>query len=180
MFSQDPRAAAIGQPTKPLDLMYAEPARAYIEAHGGDWVFADGHGYNEGYFESLDDLLQWCDDEGIEPPCYVHPCYPTAPPEISLEGALEHMLEQEPEGIEARDLPGMDALEAAVAAFNKLQTSCSWMWAAREVIILDVARFEHLLSTDRSGLPDVSYIRRSPSAKSAAEMAHAATPAEVC
>jgi zeta-carotene desaturase len=36
MFSSDPRAAAIGLPTKPLDLMYAEPARAYIEAHGGE------------------------------------------------------------------------------------------------------------------------------------------------
>ncbi len=35
MFSADPRAAAIGLPTKPLDLMYAEPAREYIEAHGG-------------------------------------------------------------------------------------------------------------------------------------------------
>ena len=32
MFSDDPRAAAIALPTKPLHLMYAEPARAYIEA----------------------------------------------------------------------------------------------------------------------------------------------------
>jgi len=36
MFSADPRAAAIGLPTKPLDEMYAEPARTYIEAHGGE------------------------------------------------------------------------------------------------------------------------------------------------
>ena len=35
MFAGDSRAAAIGLPTKPLHLMYAEPARAYIEAHGG-------------------------------------------------------------------------------------------------------------------------------------------------
>jgi squalene-associated FAD-dependent desaturase len=35
MFGGDPRAAAIGLPTKPLHLMYAEPARAYIEARGG-------------------------------------------------------------------------------------------------------------------------------------------------
>ena len=34
MFSDDPRAAAIALPTKPLHLMYAEPARAYLEAHG--------------------------------------------------------------------------------------------------------------------------------------------------
>jgi predicted NAD/FAD-binding protein len=35
MFGDDPRAAAIALPTKPLHLMYAEPARAYIEKHGG-------------------------------------------------------------------------------------------------------------------------------------------------
>jgi squalene-associated FAD-dependent desaturase len=35
MFSDDPRAAAIALPTRPLHLMYAEPARGYIESHGG-------------------------------------------------------------------------------------------------------------------------------------------------
>jgi squalene-associated FAD-dependent desaturase len=36
MFGGGPRAAAIGLPVQPLDRMYAEPARAYIEARGGD------------------------------------------------------------------------------------------------------------------------------------------------
>jgi len=36
MFSDDPRAASIALPTKPLHLMYAEPARTFIEAHGGE------------------------------------------------------------------------------------------------------------------------------------------------
>jgi len=35
MFGADPRAAAIALPTKPLHLMYAEPARQYIEQAGG-------------------------------------------------------------------------------------------------------------------------------------------------
>jgi squalene-associated FAD-dependent desaturase len=35
MFGPDPKAAAIGIPTKPLDAMYAEPARAFLERHGG-------------------------------------------------------------------------------------------------------------------------------------------------
>lgn len=35
MFGADPRAAAIALPTRPLHQMYAEPARAYIQAHGG-------------------------------------------------------------------------------------------------------------------------------------------------
>jgi len=35
MFGTDPRAAAIALPTTSLDRMYAEPARAYLESHGG-------------------------------------------------------------------------------------------------------------------------------------------------
>jgi squalene-associated FAD-dependent desaturase len=35
MFGSDPRAAAIVLPAKPLHRMYAEPAREYIERHGG-------------------------------------------------------------------------------------------------------------------------------------------------
>lgn len=35
MFGGDPRAAAIVLPTRPLHLMYAEPAREYIEQRGG-------------------------------------------------------------------------------------------------------------------------------------------------
>lgn len=36
MFGTDEAAAAIVLPTKPLHLMYAEPARAFIEARGGE------------------------------------------------------------------------------------------------------------------------------------------------
>jgi len=35
MFGPDPRAAAIALPTRPLHLMYAEPAREYLERRGG-------------------------------------------------------------------------------------------------------------------------------------------------
>ncbi len=35
MFGDDPKAAAVALPTRPLNLMYAEPAREYIERRGG-------------------------------------------------------------------------------------------------------------------------------------------------
>jgi hydroxysqualene dehydroxylase len=35
MFGSDPQAAAIALPTRPLHLMYAEPARRYVEGHRG-------------------------------------------------------------------------------------------------------------------------------------------------
>jgi squalene-associated FAD-dependent desaturase len=35
MFGRDPKAAAIGLPAVPLDQLYAEPARQYLEAPGG-------------------------------------------------------------------------------------------------------------------------------------------------
>jgi squalene-associated FAD-dependent desaturase len=36
MFGDDPRSAALVLPTRPLHLMYAEPARSYIESRGGE------------------------------------------------------------------------------------------------------------------------------------------------
>ena len=36
MFGPDPSAAAVVLPMRPLNQMYAEPARAYIERHGGE------------------------------------------------------------------------------------------------------------------------------------------------
>ena len=36
MFAPDQSAAALALPTKPLHLMYAEPARRFIEARGGE------------------------------------------------------------------------------------------------------------------------------------------------
>ena len=38
MFGSDPRASAIALPTRPLHLMYAEPARRYVESRGGKVV----------------------------------------------------------------------------------------------------------------------------------------------
>lgn len=35
LFGDDPRDAALALPTRPLNLLYAEPARAFIEAGGG-------------------------------------------------------------------------------------------------------------------------------------------------
>ncbi len=35
MFGDDPRAAAIALPTQPLEAMYGDPAREFIESHGG-------------------------------------------------------------------------------------------------------------------------------------------------
>jgi squalene-associated FAD-dependent desaturase len=35
MFGDDPRAAAIALPTQPLEAMYADPARVFIESRGG-------------------------------------------------------------------------------------------------------------------------------------------------
>lgn len=36
MFGPDRNAAALVFPSKPLDQMYAEPARAFVQSHGGD------------------------------------------------------------------------------------------------------------------------------------------------
>lgn len=131
------------------------------ESHN-DYVFADGYGYHDGYFESLDDLLDHCDCEGCEPPCFVHPCAPTTPPSLDADWICESIVEEQHEDFAASDLAGFEELEKAVEAFNARQTSYSWMWDSSRVIVLDHVRFDALLSEDRNGLPDVRYINRNP------------------
>jgi len=131
------------------------------ESHDG-YVFADGCGWSDGYFESLEALLEHCDNDSAEPPCFVHPCKPTQPPTLDMSWLCESLVEDQYEDFDSNDLVGIDDLEKAIEAFNARQVSYSWMWDASRVIVLDEARFHALLTHDRNDIPDVRYIRRNP------------------
>lgn len=137
-------------------------ARIIAAASHDSWVFADGFGCNDGYFQDLDRLLDDCAADEIEPPCYVHPCEPTSPPQLDIAHMIECITEEEHEDFDAGDLIGIEELEAAVDRFNAAQKSYSWMWDPGRVIVLDPEAFERLLTHDRHGLPDIRYISRSP------------------
>lgn len=83
------------------------------------WVYLDGYGYKEGYFESLEDLLEYLDDDGTHPrPEWAFVCktIPFKGPDIGniIENCCEDMYE------DAEDsLSGLDKLELAIKEFNE-------------------------------------------------------------
>jgi hypothetical protein len=92
-----------------------------LDDHEG-WVYCDGYGSNEGYFESLDDFLEWWEDEhGDEkPPEFVWTCKPqriVPPADEILEGLLTYWLENGWDDMDESAFTGLDELRAAVGAF---------------------------------------------------------------
>jgi hypothetical protein len=88
------------------------------------WVYRDGCGCNEGYFESVDDFLEWWEDEyeGEQPPEFIWTCKPeriVPPADEILEGLLERWIESGWEDMDESDLTGIDELAAAVKAFSE-------------------------------------------------------------
>jgi hypothetical protein len=82
------------------------------------WVCADGIGHNDGYFESVEELKEYCEDEEIELPEYVHPCIEVSFEGVDLERAIERVTEEMFE--DAWDhLKGLSELEEAVKVFNE-------------------------------------------------------------
>lgn len=87
------------------------------------WVFYDGAtNGNDGYFESLDDLVDWLESEGIDPdnwPEYVFCCKVVPFPAVDLDDIVDRILEGLPEEVGREHLKGLDDLEAAIVEFNK-------------------------------------------------------------
>ena len=89
------------------------------------WVYSDGHGHNEGYFDSVDDFAEWWEDnccEGEPLPEYVWTCrseriIPDG--ERIMDDMLQAWLERGWDDMDESDLSGLDELKAAVEAFSK-------------------------------------------------------------
>lgn len=82
------------------------------------WVFCEGHG-NNGFAETLKDMLEQCDDDGCDRPQYVWACKSKEFVKVSLDRVVEDILEEGFENFESDDLNGLDELKAAVTAFEQ-------------------------------------------------------------
>lgn len=87
------------------------------------WVFYDGAtNGNDGYFESLDDLVDWLESEGIDPdnwPEYVFCCKVVPFPAVDLDDIVDRIMDELPVGYEREHLVGLDLLEEAINDFNE-------------------------------------------------------------
>jgi hypothetical protein len=89
------------------------------ESYDG-WIYADGCGYNEGYFSSMDDLLDYlADTDRDSRPTRVWRCKEVPFHGPSIERIIEAISDAGFEGIEER-LAGVDELQAALDKFNEV------------------------------------------------------------
>jgi hypothetical protein len=88
------------------------------------WVFCEGFGYHDGYFESIEDLLDFLDDEdnkrqdGESGVTYAWACEADQIVNVSLDDILQNIEADAYEGFDSETLKGLPEFKAAIAAFN--------------------------------------------------------------
>lgn len=135
------------------------------EQSSGEW--------REGYSSSIEAHLQAWDEQmgewtnrGPHPSSREWVCPPPPPfvfattpctPQVDQQQIDESMAEDLYEDFDVTDLPGHDALCAAIERFNAIQRPASYMVDYTRVIVLDAERFAEYLEETWSGTPDVNY-----------------------
>lgn len=85
------------------------------------WVFSEGHGYQDGYFESLSEFLDWCQDEEIPESevTYVWACKSNQFVNADVSDITERICDNAYEDFEPDCLNGLEELKAALEKFNE-------------------------------------------------------------
>lgn len=86
------------------------------------FVFAESIGFNDGYFETVDELLGYLYDEETEAENWPEYCWATegSPPDIyTIEDIIEHALEEMHEGFNGDQFTGCEQLSRALKKFAK-------------------------------------------------------------
>lgn len=109
-----------------------------------DWlgpVYSEGHGYNDGYFESVDDFCDTIADDywgvDFEYPKYLWACDEISICSIDLTRVIENTCQDAHDEFDSNDLEGWDELEKAVETFNELNKHLvNWNINYKKAIIL--------------------------------------------
>lgn len=94
------RVQSDAQEAAKRDALYAKAEKVPYSMYAGEMLFWWGGGGQEGYYRDVGELLDYCGDEGIDPPAWV---WATAPLQVSLsaEAILDSACDDAYEG--ARD-----------------------------------------------------------------------------
>lgn len=108
--------------SKANDARRFEKAEKISKESYTGWVYCEGAGYNEGYFESIQDFEDWLEndnDEGLDVEyvwaCNEHPCLNINASDIIGGGTQEAY-----EDFDSSDLEGVEEFKNAVEKFMKL------------------------------------------------------------
>lgn len=97
-------------------------------------IYAEGYGLDDGYFLSVLDLLDYCDDENIEPPKWVFACHEIRH-QIDIDDALEMMLDDAHEGAEDA-LVDIDELRKFIEKWNSKQSVVSYYPDRTRIVLM--------------------------------------------
>lgn len=75
------------------DISYYEKAEKLSPVQYDGWVYFEGLGHNEGYFEGVDELIEYCEDEEIDMPDWVY-CCKGERHLLDIDSAIESMVEE--------------------------------------------------------------------------------------
>jgi hypothetical protein len=117
-------------------------AKATVLDSWDGWIYAEGYGYTDGYFNSIEDLLEYMEDvdDDLEWPQYAYVCEPEQIATIDA-GSIYDSFEW-PDGMDLHDLNGTKEFEAAVDAFNEANKDVLCYVADMNRIVLIPARSE--------------------------------------
>lgn len=98
-----------------------EDAQEIPSADFSDWVYCDGYGHKDGFFESLEDLVEWLDEnhdpEEMGPrPAWAFACDSQPPQSVDIGDVLEDMFSDSFEEADEQAVEE-DALSIALNAF---------------------------------------------------------------
>lgn len=87
----------------------------------GGWVFVEGLGYNDGFFDSIEDLKDYCSDQEVDLPSYVWTCDEDRFVSVDVDDIKQYIagLTGAYEDFDPDDLNGLEELGVALAAFCK-------------------------------------------------------------
>lgn len=107
-----------------------------VATHDG-WIFCDGLGYAEGYFESVDELLDYCSSEECEIPKYAWCCNPDNFVNVSIDEIIDRISDNGYEGFDSDTLRGQEELDVALQKFNAANSKVvSWSPNYKKAILI--------------------------------------------
>ncbi|HZK28050.1 MAG TPA: hypothetical protein VFD00_11010 [Thermoclostridium sp.] len=115
------------------DAHFEKAEKLTTEQYDGS-IYAEGYGCQEGYFDSVDELIEYCEYEEIPVPDWVYCCKPITHT-LDIDSAIERMLEDAFE--DAGDcLVDEDKLIDFVDEWNAKQTVTSYYPDYKRVVVL--------------------------------------------
>lgn len=116
--------------------LFAKARKVTPDEYGDDFVFWDGRGPQEGYFASVEDLLEYCESEGIAPPAYAWGCY-RQEMTMHADSLIESALDEHHEDARDQIAPGEEKrLQAFLDEWCRAQCVFSWFQDTEVAVVL--------------------------------------------